>query len=527
MAFVPPPQLLGDLVAQTPGAELIHGEARTRIFGVSNDTRLLEPGELFVAVPGLERDGLDFVPRALGNGAVAIAAQHASQVIAGTVPLVRVDNARRAVGDLSAAFYGHPSRALPVVGVTGTDGKTSTTHLLSAILEAHGLRTGWLTTVNTKIGDELRPNTAEHTTPEAPLVQRTLAEMLDAQLDVAILETSSHALELDRVRGVAYRVGVFTNLSPEHINFHGSFEAYRLAKRRLFESLPPDGLAVLNADDTSSEVMREATIARVLTYALDTDADITASDIELSPSGTAFTVTCAPHAVIFASDLTSSPLRQRASEAMRSSAPAGRLHSRLVGRFNVANWLAACAAATFFWATLDDLRQAVATQGPVPGRMNLVDAGQPFAVVVDFAHTPQALEKALDTVRSLVPGKVLLAFGLAGGRDFANRPVMGRLASEKSDFFVITTDDPYDEDPAEIARQIASGTTEGNFAIEPDRHNAIDFLVARAQPGDAVLLAGKGHEQRMMAHGQRLPWNDARAAHEVLAARGFRTQAVP
>jgi UDP-N-acetylmuramoyl-L-alanyl-D-glutamate--2,6-diaminopimelate ligase len=203
------------------------------------------------------------------------------------------------------------------------------------------------------------------------------------------------------------------------------------------------------------------------------------------------------------------------------------LRTRLVGRFNVANWLAAFGAATFFGATLVDLQAAVARQPPVPGRMNLVDAGQPFAVVVDFAHTPQALEKALDTVRSLVPGRVLLAFGLAGGRDFDNRPVMGRLAAAKSDFFAITMDDPYHEDPAEIARQIASGASGGAYAIELDRRAAIELLFARAAPGDAVLLAGKGHEQRMAVGDERLPWNDARVASELLAARGFESQAVP
>jgi UDP-N-acetylmuramoyl-L-alanyl-D-glutamate--2,6-diaminopimelate ligase len=498
MVFAPTPRFLTDLVSATPGARLIHGDPRTRITGVSNDTRRLEPGDLFVAVPGLQRDGLEFVPRALQAGAVAIAAERAGQLIEGAAPLVEVDNARQSLADLAAAFYGHPSRTLPVVGVTGTDGKTSTTHLLSAILEAHGLRTGWLTTVNTKIGDDVHANAADHTTPEAPLVQRTLAEMLHARLDVGVLETSSHALELDRVRGVDYRVGVFTNLSPEHLNFHGSFEAYRLAKRRLFERLPADGLAVLNADDPSSDVMREATAARVLTYSLRGNADVVASDITLSPSGTMFRI-----------DSTN-------------------LHTRLVGRFNIANWLAAYGAATFFGCSFDDLRAAVAQQAPVPGRMNLVDAGQPFAVVVDFAHTPQALEKALDTVRSLVPGRVLLAFGLAGGRDFANRPVMGGLAAAKADFFAVTMDDPYDEDPAEIARQIVSGvSTSAEYAIELDRRAAIELLFRRAAPGDAVLLAGKGHEQRMAVGDERLPWNDARVASEVLVAQGFASQAVP
>lgn len=501
---------VGQLVAQTEGAQLIRGDASSLVSGVTQDTRRLQPGDLFVAIPGLQQNGMQFIQQALASGAAAIAAEQlplpveegggkgASQ----STPFILVRNARAALADLAAAFYGHPSQYLPVVGVTGTDGKTSTTHLLSAILEARGLRTGWLTTVNTKIGYDLRANTAEHTTPEAPVVQHTLAEMRAAHVDVAILETSSHALDLERVRGTNYRVGIFTNLSPEHLNFHGSFEAYRAAKRKLFERLPSDGLAVLNADDPSSSIMRAATGARLLTYGLDQPADLSAADVGLSPAGTTFVLV--PEAV--------------------------EVCTRLVGRFNVSNWLAAFGAATYFGATSRDLVQAATAQPPVPGRMNLVQQGQPFAVVVDFAHTPQALEKALDTVRSLVSGRILLAFGLAGGRDFANRPVMGALAARGSDFFAITMDDPGVEDPAAIAREIAAGARSAgaaNFTVELDRRAAIRLLFERAEPGDAVLLAGKGHEQRMVVGDERRPWNDAHAAAEVLADLGFGTQAVP
>jgi UDP-N-acetylmuramoyl-L-alanyl-D-glutamate--2,6-diaminopimelate ligase len=409
---------------------------------------------------------------------------------------VIVPEARAALADLAAALFGHPSRAMPTVGVTGTDGKTSTTQLLSAILEVHGLRTGWLTTVNTKIGPELRPNTVDHTTPEAPLVQQTLAEMRAAGVQVAILETSSHALALHRVHGVTFQVGVFTNLSPEHLNFHGSMEAYAEAKSRLFGMLPPHGLAVLNADDPHSSTMRAATCARVVSYGFSPAADLYASDVRLGPRGTRWLLQ--PHGI--------------------------ELSTRLVGRFNVANWLAAYAAATFFGAPVDTLRQAAAVQPPVPGRMNLVECGQPFAVIVDFAHTPQALGKALDTIRELGARRVLLLFGLAGGRDEANRPVMGALAAEKADFFVISSDDPRDEDPAVIAAQIAAGARDsGKFGIELDRRAAMRRLFEQAEPGDAVLLAGKGHEQRMVVHGQNLAWNDARVARELLGEQGFRS----
>lgn len=498
MAFPPDPLTLGAILAEVDGARLARGDASTLVRGATHDSRRVQPGDLFVAVPGFERDGREFVPEALARGAVAIVAE---SDVDGEFPLVLVPGARAALADVSAAVYGHPSRAMPVIGITGTDGKTSTTHLLSAILEARGLKTGWLTTVNTRIGDDLRPNAADNTTPEAPIVQRTLAEMRAKGVQAAILETSSHALSLDRVRGVCYRVGIFTNLSPEHINFHGSFEAYRAAKRLLFERLPADGLAVLNADDDASAVMRAATSAAVVTYGLDRAADITARNVRLTPGGTTFAV-----------------------------GPSGAtVQSRLIGRFNVSNWLAAYAAASYFGATVEHLQRAALGQAPVPGRMNLVERGQPFAVVVDFAHTPQALEKALDTVRSLVPGRVLLAFGLAGGRDATNRPVMGALAARTSDFFVITTDDPGHEDPGAIAEEIAAGarSVSRNFSVELDRRAAIRLLFERARPGDVVLLAGKGHENRMVVGSEKRPWNDACAATAVLGELGYTIEAVP
>jgi UDP-N-acetylmuramoyl-L-alanyl-D-glutamate--2,6-diaminopimelate ligase len=433
-----------------------------------------------VAVHGLERNGADFVPQAIAAGAIAA-----------------VSASRTDLAELAALFYDNPSKTLPVVGITGTDGKTSTTHLLSAILEAHGLRTGWLTTVNTKIGDELRANPVDHTTPEAPVVQRTLAEMHAAGLDVGILETSSHALALERVHAVDYRVGVFTNLSPEHINFHGTFEAYRDAKVSLFSRLPAHGLAVLNADDPNFAFFRAATSARVLTCAVDASADVRASHISLSPGGTSFELDGVA------------------------------INSRLLGRFNIQNWLAAYGAATYFGATIEDLQTAAARRPPVPGRMNIVDLGQPFTVVVDFAHTPQALENALDTIRTLGARRVLLVFGLAGGRDYTNRPVMGDLAWRKADFFVISMDDPGHEDPAAIAEQIASGVPPGaDFEVELDRRTAIRRVFERAQAGDAVLLAGKGHEQRMVVGDDRLPWSDSAVAAEELHGLGYAGQAV-
>jgi UDP-N-acetylmuramoyl-L-alanyl-D-glutamate--2,6-diaminopimelate ligase len=489
---------LAELLLELPDATLVQGDLTTPIGGIAYDTRQLHPGDIFVAVPGFRRDARVFIPEARRRGAAAIVAQADADVALGATPFVRVPDARQALALLACAAYGHPSRHLPVIGITGTDGKTSTTYLLSTILETLGLSTGWLTTVNTKLGDELRPNVAENTTPEAPVIQHTLAEMVDRRVDVAILETSSHALELQRVAGTRFAIGVFTNLSPEHLNFHRSMEAYRAAKARLFAMLPPSGLAVLNADDPSSAAMRAATSARVLTYGLDAPADVEADELRLRSDGTSF--------------------------RLRAVAQTQAVRTALIGRFNVANWLAAYAAATPFGAAPIDLARAAERQPPVVGRMNLVSRpADPFPVVVDFAHTPQALTNALHTVRHLVAGRVLLVFGLAGGRDAENRPVMGALAARASDYFVISMDDPGEEDALAIAESIADGATQAgacrgiDFDVDVDRRSAIRTLLQRARPGDVVLLAGKGHEQRMVEGTERRPWSDARVASEELA----------
>jgi UDP-N-acetylmuramoyl-L-alanyl-D-glutamate--2,6-diaminopimelate ligase len=500
---------LWQLLADVPAAELVAGGSDTPVSGVAHDTRRLQPGELFVAVPGFRVNGLELVSEALARGASAIVAEAAPPTpLPAAVPLVRVPSARTALAQLACAFYDHPSRRLSVVGVTGTDGKTSTTQLVSAVLEAAGVRTGWLTTINTKVGDELRPNSADNTTPEAPILQRTLAEMAAAGVEVAIVETSSHALALDRVLGTAFRVGVFTNLAPEHLNFHGSFEAYARAKSRLFAMLPADGLAVLNADDPNSQTMRAATTAPCLNYGLDApDADPRADQVQLRTDGTAF--------------------------RLHWQGETHPVRSRLVGRFNVANWLAALGAAQVLGATATDLQRAAASTAPILGRMNLVSAGQPFAVVVDFAHTPQALEKAVQTLRGLMVGRLLLVFGLAGERDAHNRAVMGALSPRSADFVVVSMDDPGEESPPAIAEAIAAGAESAgavpnrDFLIELDRRAAIRLVLERAQPGDVVLLAGKGHEQRMVVGQERQPWNDARVALEELRRLGLGSKAGP
>ena len=500
------PASLHDLLTDVPGAVLAQGRASALVTGVVHDSRRTEPGHLFVVMPGERYDARQYIPQALDRGAMGVVVEQPLPIPEGRAVVV-VPSARAALADLAASIYRHPSRHLRLVGVTGTDGKTSTTRLLAAILEQAGQRIGWLTTVDVKIGDQIRPNDLHHTTPEADRVQEVLAEMVQANVETAIVEVSSHALMLDRVRGCAFDLGVYTNLSPEHLNFHGTMDEYALAKARLFSMLgEPSGkgwprVGVLNADDAYASVMQAHCPVPVRWYSVDRPADVQARDVHLDARGATFTI-----------------VSSRGSVLVRSS---------LLGQFNVANWLAATTSALELGADLEYVVQAAAKTGPVPGRMERVDHGQPYLVVVDFAHTPQALENALRTLRPHTPGRLMVLFGHAGERDPANRPTMGQAAADLSDFFILTMDDPIHEDPTEIALQIAAGAEArgkvlgSDFLIDVDRASAIRALLDWAGPGDTVLLAGKGHERRMLVGDGRLPWNDREEVERALRERGF------
>lgn len=504
---------LADLLGAAPGARLLRGDPTTTVTGITNKAQAVRPGDLYVAIRGARFDGRDFAPEAVGRGAPAVVHDGEAPLGVGPAEIVVAD-ARAALGPLAAAVYGHPSRDLRLVGVTGTDGKTTTTHLVAAVLAARGLEVGRLSTVSLRVGSEEEPNALQHTTPEAGEVQRLLARMRDAGCRAGVLEVSSHALAMGRVAGCRFDVAVFTNLTPEHLNFHGSMEAYAAAKARLFAMLgqrgekPGPAYGVVNADDPRAAVMAAACPAPVRRYALDAPAEVTARDLVLDLDGARF--------------LLATPAGER------------RVRTRLLGRFNVYNWLAAATVALAEGMSLDHLAEVMACTPPVPGRMQQVlpagwagaeAARLPFHVFVDFAHTPGALRNALATLRPLTPGRILLCFGLAGERDAANRPTMGGIAAAMADFTVISTDDPYHEDPAEIAAAIVrglarAGRQEGrDYQVILDRRVAIRALLERVRPGDCVLLAGKGHERRMMVGDRALPWSDAEEAAAALAHR--------
>jgi len=496
------------LVALAPVAEGSPAQVdaeRLSIDGIRDDSRAVEAGDLFVAIRGLQVDGHDFVAQSIDRGAVAVVVEEPFRELA--VPQIVVKRGSAALASAAAWWYDDPSRELLTIGITGTNGKTTTSFLTRAALEGAGLRTGLLGTIGIQIGGELRRNAEPNTTPGAPDLQRLLREMVDAGEQAVVIETSSHGLAADRVGSVDYDAAIFTNLSHEHLDFHKTFEAYRDAKLSLFTRLKREakggrsGLAIINADDGHAEAFGAAargTGARVVTY-----GEGAASEVRL---------------VDFAPEPATS--RIRVEIAGRELA----LRLRLPGRFNARNALAALALALGWELDMDAVVAALERVHGVPGRMERVDAGQPFVVLIDFAHTPGSLEAIL---RELAPlarerGGVVTVFGSSGERDVAKRPLMGDATARNSRLVIVTEDDSRNEDPAEIFEQIAAGAEHAgkrrgeDLLIIPDRREAIAEAFRRARPGDVVLLAGKGHETwNMGPHGPE-PWSDREAAEGLL-----------
>jgi UDP-N-acetylmuramoyl-L-alanyl-D-glutamate--2,6-diaminopimelate ligase len=406
---------------------------------------------------------------------------------------------------MASTLYGHPSRDMVVIGVTGTDGKTTTTTMIHQMLLSAGRRVGSMSTVDIRFGDTVDPNDSRQTTLEALEVQEQLARMRDAGLKYAVIETSSHGLALQRVAGVDYDVAVFTNIAHEHLDFHKTIEAYREAKAQLVDLTAGsarkgiDKTAVLNRDDPSYAYLVNRPIHRRITYGLQLDADLKADRVEAAPDGL----------------------------KVDASTPLGSLSVRLKisGRWNAANALAAAAAGVAVRLTLDEIRLGLESYRGVSGRMERVDLGQPFSVIIDYAHTPQSLEKVLRELRPITRGKLIAVFGSAGDRDREKRPWMGEIAARLSDYAVFTNEDPREEDAMTILNEIAAGAeevgwTEGDqYARIEDRRQGIAHAVRRAGPGDTVLLAGKGHERSILIGRGKEPW-DERAAAEA-AIRGL------
>lgn len=500
---------LSTLFLEFPFAHTHDFGADPQIQAITADSRKVRPGALFVATSGGTVDGHQYIPNAIANGAVALLGEQDLAEL--TVPYIRVDNARQSLAHLAAAFYGYPARRMVMIGITGTDGKTTTSNILYQILLAAGLKAGMISTVNAVIGDEVLDTGFHVTTPDAPEVQHYLSRMAAAGITHVVLETTSHGWAQYRVDACEFDIGVVTNITHEHLDYHGSYENYRAAKARLFtslaETLPKPGaavrIAVLNRDDSSYDTLAQLTSQRQIAYSLTQDADLRAENITQSFDGTRFSLV---------------------TEDVRVP-----VHSPLVGLYNVSNCLAALAAG-IFGLSIDP---ALAAQGVealpgVPGRMERIDLGQEFVAYVDFAHTPNALKVTLETARQMLasrlnPGRVIAVFGSAGLRDREKRRMMAEVSAQFADLSIFTAEDPRTESLDGILEEMARGAR-GKGALEgetfwrvPDRGAAIRFALKLARPADMVICCGKGHEQSMCFGVIEYAWDDRIAVRAALS----------
>lgn len=508
---------LSELLAALPNVYSLTG-GDVEIHRIVSDSRQVGPGALFIAIPGVHVDGHRFIAQAIERGAVAIIGERAPEELgfsgAGQVAYVRVRNTREAWGWLCAAWHNFPSRRMALIGITGTDGKTTTVNLTYHILRAAGLNVGMISTVSARIGDAEFDTGLHTTTPDPPDVQHYLAQMAENGATHAVLEVTSHGLAQHRVAGCDFDVAAITNITHEHLDFHGSYEAYRAAKASLFVGLNhasrKPGLpktAVLNRDDDSYEYLSTIPAERRLTYGVESSADVQARAVNFTPSGTRFQL-CTPAGEI-------------------------ETHIALLGLYNVSNALAAATIAFALGVTPEVIAAGLATAPPVPGRMERIDEGQDFLALVDFAHTPNALERFLSTARTLLhpEGRLIVVFGCAGLRDREKRAMMGRIAARLADRVIITAEDPRTENLDEImaptaAAAIAEGKREGvNLWRIPDRGEALLFACQIAQAGDIVAACGKGHEQSMCFGTTEYPWDDRIALR--LALRGQTLATLP
>jgi UDP-N-acetylmuramoyl-L-alanyl-D-glutamate--2,6-diaminopimelate ligase len=493
------------------------------ITGISIDSRAVRPGHLFVAMKGGSADGHDYVSKAIENGAVAVVGERDVGQLA-NLPYIRLENSRRALTWIAASFYDWPGRKLTVIGVTGTDGKTTTTNLIYQVLLAAGIKAGMISTVNAVIGDDVLDTGFHVTTPDAHDVQRYLAKMVEAGLTHVVLETTSHGWAQYRVDACEFDIGVVTNITHEHMDEHGSYENYRAAKARLFSSLEitsekPQGnprLGVINRDDVKSfDFLNNLIKVKKLNYGLREDADVCAVDVNYSPSGIYFTA--------------------------RSRDFAVPVSSKLVGAFNISNCLAALTATVYgLKISPEAAARGIAALEGIPGRMERIDMGQNFTAIVDFAHTPNALKVALEAAKDMLTTekfkkvsvnsvssvvkqpRIIAVFGSAGLRDKAKRRMMSEVSAELADLTVLTAEDPRTESLDEILEEMAdsarsSGGREGEtFWRVPDRGEAIRFAVRLARQGDIVLSCGKGHEQSMCFGAREHLWDDRTAMRAAL-----------
>lgn len=476
----------------------VKGDEEAEVHGIEMDSRKVQSGDLFVCVRGERFDGHHYAKEAVEKGASALLVQEVLDI---AVPQIVYADTRYAMAVFAAHYYGYPSSSMKLIGITGTNGKTTTSMILEQLLASQGKQTGLMGTIQIKIGDEIRE--VSNTTQEACVLQKSFRQMVERGAEYCVMEVSSHALHFGRVLGCDFRTAIFTNLTQDHLDFHHTMDRYLQTKSLLFSRLgntfnnEPFGrkYAVINEDDPASEYMKQVTAAQVITYGLQPDADVRADQIRLTAGGTTF------HLTTFAGE--------------------AEVKMKLIGKFNVYNTLAAITAALIEGMSLKQIVNALETVSPVEGRMELVEEGQPYLVVVDYAHTPDGLENVLQTVSEFAEGKIYCVFGCGGDRDRGKRPQMGRLAAELSDVTIVTSDNPRNEDPKAIIEEIVagikqSGAKEEHYLQIEDRRRAIQQAVEMASPGDVVLIMGKGHETYQEVKGVRTYFDDREVAKQAI-----------
>jgi UDP-N-acetylmuramoyl-L-alanyl-D-glutamate--2,6-diaminopimelate ligase len=494
---------LGKLVSRAApaGRARVVGDADVQVADLAYDSRKAGPGTLFFCVVGEKRDGHEFAAQVVEQGAVALVVERELEV---AVPQVVVLSARAAMAPFAAAFEGDPTAALKLIGVTGTNGKTTTAYLTREILEAAGIQTGLMGTVKQVVAGE--EEAVERTTPEGIDLQATFRRMLEGGDEACAMEVSSHAMVLHRADAIHFDVAVFTNLTQDHLDFHADMEDYFAAKRRLFAADP--GVRIVNVDDPYGRRLAEE--FDCLTFSAEgAEADWRATDVEFDATGATFTVSMG---------------RKPDTEAgFRPIDTEVRVRTGMPGHFNVANALGAFAAAHALGVDAETAAAGLAGAARVPGRFEPIDEGQGFAVLVDYAHTPDSMENVLRAARRLTPGRLISVFGAGGDRDKAKRPLMGRAGGVLSDVAIVTSDNPRSEDPEAIVAEVAAGAREGEaeLLVEVDRHAAISLALGRAEPGDTVVIAGKGHEQgQEFEGGRKIPFDDREVARAELRKLG-------
>jgi UDP-N-acetylmuramyl-tripeptide synthetase len=488
---------LSELLALLPDVQ-VQGSTNINIETLVYDSRQVKPGALFICLVGEKVDGHDYILQAQTAGAVAVVVEKDVPVTPG-LTMIRVANTRIAMQVIAPYFFDYPGKKLRMIGVTGTNGKTTTTHIIRDILMQAGYKVGLIGTIHTLIGERSLP--VRNTTPDVVDLQATLAQMVASNIDYVVMEVSSHALALGRIAGCEFDTGVFTNLTRDHLDFHGTFENYIAAKAKLFDLLSsPDNVkgskaAIINVDDPAASSMLASASCAKITYGIHNEATLTALSPEIEPRGVRFTL-----------------------KYKNSAIP---LKLKITGMFNVYNTLAAVGAMLAENISLDIIKTALENFESVPGRFELVDVGQPFSVIVDYAHTPDGLENILRTAKQFAKGRIIVVFGCGGDRDRTKRPIMGKLAAEYGDVVIATSDNPRTEDPVFILQEVEVGIKQGltrgaTYEVIVDRRQAIAKAIEMAETDDIVIIAGKGHETYQILKNKTVPFDDRQVARELI-----------